>query len=288
MTRSSLEKKYDELLFTVRRSGWHHRAREWFFDRAHCCAMVLVVLLGWGTVAALLVELPAPWTWVRLVAACLMAFGGALGLGFARFARRHGSVAGRFLMLEKDVLSARSSLTPEAVDKLQSRLLDIRSVAGVVGVVLALGLVAWPTVSVEAAGDGGHFQRAARWWVDFGDDSGAYAWDGECDDPRFEGAGVGWILMLDDRGRDATDCRRLYESGRVRLSGVDLVAGRVVFGDDGGLWARDGECDDPRFEGSGADNVLLLEDRGRDATDCRQLYESGRVRLFGVYAYPSR
>lgn len=250
--------------------------------------MVLVVLFGWGTVVALLAELPAPWTWVRFVAACLMAFGGVLGFGFERSARRHGSLAGRFLTLEKDLVSTRSSLTPEAVDKLQSRLLDIRSVAGVVSVVLALGLVAWTTVSVEAAGNGGYFQSAGRWWVDFGDDSGAYARDGECDDPRFEGAGVGWILMLDGRGRDATDCRRLYESGRVRLFGVDLVAGRVVFGDDGGLWARDGECDDPRFEGQGVDNVLLVADRGRDATDCRQLYESGRARLFGVYAHPSR
>ena len=55
-------------------------------------------------------------------------------------------------------------------------------------------------------------------------------------------------------------------------------AAAVGFGDDSGTWARDGECDDPRFEGAGMgaslDNHLL-----RDATDCRDAYRAGRVGL---------
>ena len=56
----------------------------------------------------------------------------------------------------------------------------------------------------------------------------------------------------------------------------------VDFGDDTSRWARDRECDDPRFEGGYAGNTLLEEDRGHDASDCRQLYEAGLIRLFGV------
>ena len=51
------------------------------------------------------------------------------------------------------------------------------------------------------------------------------------------------------------------------------------FGDDTSLWAKDGECDDPRFEGSGMARTLLEEDRGHDASDCSELLRSGRIRL---------
>lgn len=51
------------------------------------------------------------------------------------------------------------------------------------------------------------------------------------------------------------------------------------FGDDSSRWANDGECDDPRFEGEGAADTLLDEDRGHDATDCRTLFAQGRVSL---------
>ena len=48
------------------------------------------------------------------------------------------------------------------------------------------------------------------------------------------------------------------------------------FGDDAGVHARDGECDDPRFEGPGAP-FGFDSHRGHDATDCRELFESGRI-----------
>ena len=53
--------------------------------------------------------------------------------------------------------------------------------------------------------------------IDFGDDTSAWANDGECDDPRFEGPGTAATLRGEDLGRDASDCRRLYEEGRIRL-----------------------------------------------------------------------
>ena len=51
------------------------------------------------------------------------------------------------------------------------------------------------------------------------------------------------------------------------------------FGDDDSVWARDGECDDPRFDGDGMARTLNEEDRGHDATDCRQLYRQGFIKL---------
>ena len=57
--------------------------------------------------------------------------------------------------------------------------------------------------------------------VDFGDDSGQWANDNECDDPRFEGPGMTTTPLLEENiGHDATDCRTAYEAGRLTLRGV--------------------------------------------------------------------
>ena len=121
------------------------------------------------------------------------------------------------------------------------------------------------------------------WSIDFGDDTGGWPRDGDCDDPRFEGAGMSLPAGVSgERGKDATDCRRLYDAGRIRLFGVDLDSGYVDFGDDAGDWPRDGKCNDPRFDGGGIDSFTHPDERGHDATDCRQLYYTGDIRLFGV------
>ena len=119
---------------------------------------------------------------------------------------------------------------------------------------------------------------SAQGSVNFGNDSSQWANDGECDDPRFEGQGMATTLLGEDLGRDATDCRVLYERGLIRLRG-SASSGGVDFGNDSSQWARDGECDDPRFEGQGMATTLLAEDLGRDATDCRALYNRGLIRL---------
>lgn len=120
--------------------------------------------------------------------------------------------------------------------------------------------------------------------VDFGDDASAWAYDGECDDPRFEGDGMATTLLDDDRAHDATDCRVLFNQGRIALRGSSspaqvgsASASGIDFGDDTSTWANDGECDDPRFQGSGAAATLLEEDRFHDATDCRDLFNLGRI-----------
>ncbi len=121
--------------------------------------------------------------------------------------------------------------------------------------------------------------------VDFGNNTSDWANDGECDDPRFEGRGMASVLLDEDRGRDATDCRALYSSGMIRLRGSGgarpVSSGGVDFGNNSSDWANDGECDDPRFEGRGMASVLLDEDLGRDANDCRSLFNAGMIQLRG-------
>lgn len=52
------------------------------------------------------------------------------------------------------------------------------------------------------------------------------------------------------------------------------------FGDDASRWARDGECDDPRFEGVGmSEGFSLDDDIGHDATDCRTAWRVGDITL---------
>ncbi len=107
----------------------------------------------------------------------------------------------------------------------------------------------------------------------FGNNSSEWANDGECDDPRFGGSGMAAILLDEDTGRDANDCRNLYNAGSIYL----LADGNNPFGNNSSEWAFDGECDDPRFFGNGMASVLLDEDIGRDADDCRALFNNGSI-----------
>ncbi|MCF6326033.1 MAG: hypothetical protein L3J21_01930 [Devosiaceae bacterium] len=117
----------------------------------------------------------------------------------------------------------------------------------------------------------------------FGDNTSRWANDEECDDPRFAGNGMAAELVDDDLEHDATDCLTLYQAGSISLaqdSAPTATATTAVdFGNDSSEWANDGECDDPRFAGEGSASLLLDEDLGRDATDCRQLFESGEIYL---------
>ena len=115
--------------------------------------------------------------------------------------------------------------------------------------------------------------------LDFGNDDGTYANDDECDDPRFEGTGMG--VQLDDHlMADATDCSTAYQAGTVTLvserSG-DSGDFRINFGDDSASSAFDGVCDDPRFQGRGGAMELLDSNMLADASDCRSAYEAGTV-----------
>ena len=54
--------------------------------------------------------------------------------------------------------------------------------------------------------------------IQWGDDSSSFANDGECDDKRFDGAGMTSTPLLDsDIKHDATDCRVAFQQGRLAL-----------------------------------------------------------------------
>lgn len=119
----------------------------------------------------------------------------------------------------------------------------------------------------------------------FGDDTGRWPNDGECDDRRFVGAGMTTAGMtMESVGRDATDCRTAFDAGRIRL--WDFAQARAAtqcaainFGNDSGDYPDDGECDDPRFDGQGTSWVLNPEWNGRDAADCSRLCALGMIAL---------
>ena len=124
--------------------------------------------------------------------------------------------------------------------------------------------------------------------IDFGDDSSDWARDGECYDPRFTGEGMAAELEDVDLGKDATDCRAAFEAGTITLSETTETAPataapatepEIGFGDDSSEWAKDGECDDPRFKGEGMAAELEDVDTARDATDCRAAFEAGTITL---------
>ena len=71
------------------------------------------------------------------------------------------------------------------------------------------------------------------------------------------------------------------DSGRAPASDPASDPAEIDFGDNNSQWMNDGECDDPRFEGPGMAFIPLEEDRGRDATDCRELFERGLIRYTG-------
>jgi hypothetical protein len=128
--------------------------------------------------------------------------------------------------------------------------------------------------------------------IDFGDDASKYSKDGECDDKRFAGAGMTDTPLLDsDIKHDASDCRSAFNQGRLTYRGERPSASQetgyatsgvnhIIWGDDASKYAKDGECDDKRFTGTGmTDTPLLDSDIKHDATDCRTAYEQGRLQL---------
>lgn len=120
--------------------------------------------------------------------------------------------------------------------------------------------------------------------MDMGDDSGPFAHDGECDDPRFTGGGMASGLNAAQIKHDASDCSTLLAAGRIRPAATGQAwnpqqCKAIDFGDNSSTFARDGECDDPRFTGPGVDNILVSSDEKADAQDCRAACFAGEVWL---------
>ena len=115
----------------------------------------------------------------------------------------------------------------------------------------------------------------------FGDDSGQWTFDGECDDPRFIGVAAAESASASDLLRDASDCYAAWTTGTIKLFSLNSVLSMMPdgfdLGDDSGNWAFDGECDDPRFHGVLVASELHPENRGRDATDCGRAFLNGEA-----------
>ena len=133
--------------------------------------------------------------------------------------------------------------------------------------------------------------------INFGDDTGRWAFDFECDDGRFEqvdpiprDAVVTMSTTPSNRyvGRDATDCRDAYDQNSIVLTVLEDLDG-ISFGQDASDYSYDGLCDDPRFEDIPGNeprmsSYLSDDDWGADATDCYRAYRDGHVRLAGSAA----
>lgn len=125
---------------------------------------------------------------------------------------------------------------------------------------------------------------AAAQEIRFGDDSGRWPNDGECDDRRFVGAGMASVLSWSNAGTDATDCRRAFDAGTIRFWDWSHAlratqCSQIDFGNDSGRYPADGECDDMRFEGPGMASAVGAQNMRGDATDCRRYCELGIIAL---------
>ena len=77
---------------------------------------------------------------------------------------------------------------------------------------------------------------------------------------------------------------RLSLSASAFCAGMAMLASpataqSVDFGDDSSIWARDGECDDPRFIGEGMAPGPQQANTFADATDCAAAFDAGTIRL---------
>ena len=125
---------------------------------------------------------------------------------------------------------------------------------------------------------------------DFGANTSEWANDGECDDPRFVGVGMAAALVTENIGRDARDCRRAHDKKRIKLNPLfaepaeDAV---IDFGDNLSDFAFDDACDDIRFTGEYASQMIyLVEDIGHDAADCQAAFAKGIARWQGAIVNP--
>lgn len=126
--------------------------------------------------------------------------------------------------------------------------------------------------------------------LEFGDDTGEFASDGECDDVRYIGEGMAEVLLTDSIGKDASDCKAAFAAGTISVNALHAVPANdaaIDFGDDKSEFAMDGECDDIRFVGPDSGRMIYItDDIGHDASDCKTAFSSGKVKWQGSSATP--
>lgn len=120
--------------------------------------------------------------------------------------------------------------------------------------------------------------------IDFGNNSGRYSHDNECDDARFVGPGA-QVANEHHIRKDASDCKERYEEGYIAYISDPFVYEKIMvpedfnFGDNSSIWAFDEECDDPRFSGPGMASDPRTTEMFHDAYDCLRSMWYGEIRL---------
>lgn len=107
--------------------------------------------------------------------------------------------------------------------------------------------------------------------IDFGNDTGDYANDGDCDDGRFFSDGADWNFKRQHVMHDATDCRAKVADGSLSLI--------LDFGNNSGEYANDDTCDDVRFEGEGRSILTTDSHIKTDSADCVAAFQAGTISL---------
>lgn len=127
MDEKSLRNERYYLLFSVRRSVRYHARREQFFDRSKSLTSALSVILGSAAVVALIKENLEN---VAIFAAALVTVLSSIDLvvGYSRKAVLHGRLAGKFIDLEKQVVSiSRSEFSESQLADLTQQRLSIEA-----------------------------------------------------------------------------------------------------------------------------------------------------------------
>ncbi len=118
---TEINKKFDNLLFSVRRSIRYHLRRRRFFDNVHKTSTFLSALSGTATIAAVLAEAGSALT---ITFAALVAMFSIIDLvvGTARAARLHDDLARKFINLEKAVVSIKETTEENLINFISQRL----------------------------------------------------------------------------------------------------------------------------------------------------------------------
>jgi hypothetical protein len=122
MTKAN-KRKFNELLFGVRRSILYHHLRRLFFDRLHKTSTILSALSGSATIISVLAKFGPEWT---TAFALIVAVSSVSDLVFGPFqaARLHEDLAKSFVDLEMAMVTSQD-LSDEVLDDFTAQRLDI-------------------------------------------------------------------------------------------------------------------------------------------------------------------
>ena len=124
------EKRYQDLLFGVRRSVRYHIRRQKFFRNFHRIVLFLSLILSSVTVAALAEAVGANWPlWGKLLPAAIISVlaGIDLVVGSAEKSWQHSDLARQFIKLERRLVSGSADLDEELIRNVEDKRLKIEA-----------------------------------------------------------------------------------------------------------------------------------------------------------------